>query len=221
MSRAVRSLPAVTAMIEPSSSSTRPSSGSGHRPARLGAHGDRLVRADRAAAACVLEEQLGSLGVVDERVHVGRGRALLDARVPAALVGHARRPDLGRRERGEQRQRRERRRILGDVLGRRPRPRSARGRAGARRAGRARATRARRPARPGRSRRGAARARRPAGRAASRVARTRPSVREPAARVVERGARRERHAVARQVRDQLCDLVRRARGGPSGTRASM
>ena len=50
-------------------------------PGRVRADADRLAGTDRAAAAGVLEEELGPLGVVDERVHVLDG-TLLDARIP-------------------------------------------------------------------------------------------------------------------------------------------
>ena len=57
--------------------------------------------ADRAPAGGVLEEQLGPIRVVDERVHVPHG-ALLDPRVARALVGHTGAPHLGRLDREQQ-----------------------------------------------------------------------------------------------------------------------
>ena len=76
--------------------------GLGDVPAGVGADADRLARPDRAPAAGVLQEELGSVGVVDEAVDV-LDRALLDPGVAAALVRDAGAPDLGRLDRREQR----------------------------------------------------------------------------------------------------------------------
>ena len=71
----------------------------GHSPRGIGADADRRAGADGATAACVLQEQLGTLGVVDEAVHVARlDPALVDASVAAPLVRDAGGPRLGRDE---------------------------------------------------------------------------------------------------------------------------
>src|SRR5262249_26171583 len=72
----------------------------GNVPARVAADADRPARADRAPTQGVLEEQLGSLRVVDEAVDVDP--ALLDACVAAPLVGDAGAPDLRRLDGHEQ-----------------------------------------------------------------------------------------------------------------------
>ena len=73
----------------------------GHGPGRVGADADRRARADRAPAGRVLEEELGPVGVVDERVDVLAALSSI-AGVAAALVRDARAPDLGRLEREQQ-----------------------------------------------------------------------------------------------------------------------
>ena len=95
MSREETSLPIVSPTSSPRSAEHDDDLGFGHVPARVGADADRLSWPDRAPAGGILEEQLGPLGAVDERVQVLR-RALLHAGVEASLVGHARAPDLGR-----------------------------------------------------------------------------------------------------------------------------
>ncbi len=116
MSRAVRSLPAVNARIVPSAPSTSPSSASGTVQVDSVRTPTGSLGPDRAAAGGVLEEDLGTVGLVDAVVDVGRRLALLDARRAAALVGHAGRPDLVGLERRQQRQAGERRRVVRDVL---------------------------------------------------------------------------------------------------------
>ena len=73
----------------------------GHVPGRVLADADRRTRPDRASHHRVLHEELRSRRVVDHRVDVLH-RALLDAGVARALVGHARAPDLGCVERRDE-----------------------------------------------------------------------------------------------------------------------
>ena len=79
-----------------------PDLGLGDVPGRVAADPDRLARPHRAPRRRVLQEQLRSVGLVDEVVDV-LDRALAHPRVPAALVRDARAPHLGRIERRDER----------------------------------------------------------------------------------------------------------------------
>jgi hypothetical protein len=70
----------------------------GDVPGRVAAHAEWLAGPDGAAAACVLEEELGTLGLVHVQIEILRV-ALRHPCVAASLVGDAGAPDLGRLDR--------------------------------------------------------------------------------------------------------------------------
>jgi len=78
-----------------------------HRPRGIGADSHRSARSDGSTAACVLHEQLRTVGVVDEAVDVScLNSTFVDASVTASFVRDAGRPGLGRNERRKQLERR-------------------------------------------------------------------------------------------------------------------
>ena len=85
----------------------------GHVPPGVAANANRPAGADRAAHGGVLQEELGAVCVVHERVDVPRfGLRFLDAGVATAFVRDAGAPDLGCFDRRQKLERRERNNAL-------------------------------------------------------------------------------------------------------------